>query len=128
RRIAESWANRFGTPLDSVDVIVHSTGGLVVRSYIESDAYGGSFTSPDMPAALDSLPLPTVNNFIMVGVPNRGASVSWNPLHNNWIGDSTLRVVVSSLIDRAYEEVAFNNNTIDGPVPITRDSILDADG
>ena len=30
--------------LDSVDIIAHSTGGLVARSYIQSDAYGGAFT------------------------------------------------------------------------------------
>jgi len=94
RQIAENWASRFHTPLDSVDVIVHSTGGLVVRSYLESDAYGGAFTSPNLPVGFNSLPLPRVNNFIMVGVPNRGAVLPWNPLHDNWNGDANLHFVV----------------------------------
>jgi triacylglycerol esterase/lipase EstA (alpha/beta hydrolase family) len=51
--------------MDAVDVIAHSTGGLVARSYIQSAAYGGFFNGTQK--------LPTFENLIMVGVPNRGA-------------------------------------------------------
>jgi hypothetical protein len=135
RKAAEAWASRFGpgTPLDSVDVIVHSTGGLVTRAYMESDAYGGSFVSPEF----GTLPLPRVNNFIMVAVPNRGSTMPWNPLRDNFIGDfidgnpqgaANIQLVFSSLVDRAYQEV-LHGGIIHGPVPssdIILSSILDA--
>ena len=44
RQAAEAWQRDHpGKTLGSVDVITHSTGGLVARSYIQSDAYGDTF-------------------------------------------------------------------------------------
>ena len=63
---AESFNEEYpGVPLDSVDVIAHSMGGLVVRAYIQSTAYGGS-----VPWALATTRLPKINDFVMIGTPN----------------------------------------------------------
>ena len=124
RQAAEAWAASSDAPLDAVDVIAHGAGGLIARAYIESDAYGASFNSP----AFGALPLPKINNFIMVGVPNRGMTLPWNPLHNNFSGDPKTQFIFSSVIDRAYKQVVDAGATIGGPSPITRASILDGNG
>ena len=99
-----------------VDVIAHSMGGLLTRCYIESPAYGGTL--------IDGRKLPKINQFIMVGVPNRGTSKAWNPLHDNWNGDPAYSLVLSKLLARAWLKVK-SGLTIDGPTPITLSSITD---
>src|SRR5205823_1085139 len=69
-----------GIELPDVDIVCHSTGGPVTRTYIESGAYGGEFV--DLSRGL--MHLPRVHDLVMVGVPNRGASKAWNPLHDNF--------------------------------------------
>jgi triacylglycerol esterase/lipase EstA (alpha/beta hydrolase family) len=81
RKATESWAVRHpGVPLEKVDVVAHSTGGLVTRTYIQSDAYTGTFHSS---ALGRDLTLPKVGQFFSLAVPHRGASKAWNPLHDN---------------------------------------------
>jgi len=63
-RAVEEWTALTGAAPDSVDVVTHSTGGLVSRAYIQSDAYGDG--------------LPEINELIQVGVPNQGASAIYN--------------------------------------------------
>lgn len=89
----KGWRSQFpGIPddeipeLDSVDIIAHSTGGLVGRTYIQSDGYGQGFSFEDEGGKVIEANLPKVNNFFMLGVPNRGASLAWNPLNNNFLG------------------------------------------
>lgn len=84
-----------------VDIIAHSTGGLVARTYLQSQAYkqGG---------------LPEVNNFFMLGVPNRGASKPWNILQDNFSFDPAFRFVLSDVLADAYNYV-MNGGTITGP-------------
>lgn len=96
RVAAEVWASAYQAPLDSVDVIAHSTGGLVTRTYIQSTAYGGEYAT--------SKKLPRVKNFISVGVPHCGASKAWNPLHDNWGIDSSFRVVLSKLVILRHDD------------------------
>ena len=50
----------------------------------------------------------------MIGVPNRGASKAWNPLHDNWVVDPAFQVVLSKIINRAYKKV-LNGAVISGP-------------
>ena len=121
RRASERWeVDHPGRSLDEVDVIAHSTGGLVVRTYIQSPAYNATFTG--------SKRLPMVRNLLMVGVPNRGASKAWNPLHDNWNVERPYRLVLSKIIDGAFAKV-LSGRTINGPDhTITRASILDAQG
>lgn len=108
KQAADTWATNHpdDPPLDAVDVIAHSTGGLVARTYIESAAYGDAYA-----AGKD---LPRINNLIMVGVPNRGASKAWNPLHDNWGGDLAFQAVLSKIVNRAYQKV-LGGAVITGP-------------
>ncbi len=111
KRAAEAWLTNNGAPLDAVDVIAHSTGGLVARTYIQSPAYGEEYQAGRR--------LPKIRNLILVGVPNRGASKAWNPLNDNWGADVAYRVVLSKLLLQAWEKV-LDGGAIDGPPePIT---------
>jgi len=105
---SDQWAAHHGGDRpDSVDIISHSTGGLVARAYIQSDAYGGHVS-----AGYD---LPTVNDLFMVGVPNQGASKAWNMLHDDWDVETGFRVVLSKIVDEAYERLRGPNGFISGP-------------
>ena len=107
RKAAATWNARFpGQQLPKVNVIAHSTGGLVARAYIQSDAYG-QLTN-------DGVRLPEIDNFFMIGVPNRGASKAWNPLHDDWNVDISYRIVLSKILDRAFEKV-LQGRRITGP-------------
>jgi hypothetical protein len=117
-----AWSNdpkHHGRTLDSVDIIAHSTGGLVTRAYIQSAVYG---------QVVDSVRLPTVDNLIMLDVPNQGASKAFNPLfQNNWHADSSYILVLSKLVNLAYQKV-LSGLTVLGPSPaenITLASITD---
>jgi hypothetical protein len=97
-----------GLPLDSVDMIGHSTGGLVIRSYIQSDAYNGVFDG--------NRRLPRVNTFVMYDVPNRGAPKAWSFLNNDWLidfPDPTYPVVFRGTMNGAFQKV-INGGTISG--------------
>lgn len=112
------WQNKYpSTPLPSVDIISHSTGGLVSRSYIQSNIYNQEVPSTDYS-------LPQIYNLIMVGVSNRGASKAWNPLHDNWISDPIYRILLSKFVGAAYKQVTTLNNVITGPdYDISNDSL-----
>ncbi|MGH7898255.1 MAG: esterase/lipase family protein, partial [Candidatus Binatia bacterium] len=115
RQAAERWESDYpGETLDKVDVITHSTGGLVARSYIQSPAYGAAYSGTKT--------LPKIENLIMVGVPNRGASKAFNPWHDNWVVDPSFQVVLSKIVNRAYQKV-LGGETIVGPQPIDLASI-----
>jgi Ca2+-binding RTX toxin-like protein len=99
--------------LDSVDIIGHSTGGLVARSYIQSDAYEKLITFTDDNGNTISTKLPKVNNFIGLGVPHRGASLAWNPMNNN-IDSGATSLFIGTIAGAAYQKtkkgktIAFN--------------------
>jgi uncharacterized delta-60 repeat protein len=122
REAANRWRVDYDEELEYVDVIVHSTGGLVTRSYIQSGAYG------DVYDAVNNYKLPRIRNFMMIGVPNRGASKAWNPLHDNWIADPAYRFVLSKIVNRAFQKIK-KGYDISGPdYYITWGSILDSLG
>ena len=108
RQASQEYRAKYGAELDAVNIVAHSTGGLVVRAYIQSAAYGGVYD------AGNNYSLPTIDQFIMVGVPNRGASKAWNPIHDNWIADVAYRAVLSKIINRAYQKV-LAGQVIQGP-------------
>jgi Ca2+-binding RTX toxin-like protein len=118
KQAADAWQATYGVPLDKVDIIAHSTGGLVTRAYIQSAAYGNG--------------LPEIDNFIMLAVPNRGASKAWGPLHDNWVVDAAFKVVLSKILDAAYDKLVSGAVPfIEGPTPATRifrADILDGSG
>lgn len=126
RRAAEEWDEAYpGTPLDGVDIIAHSNGGILTRSYIQSDAYGGTFTS----SIGRTLQLPEIDHFIMIGTPNRGASKSWNTLHDNWIVDMSSALVLAKMMKIPYKWVTQDGRSIRGPEgEITLATITDDQG
>ncbi len=120
KKACERWGLEHNEELDSIDVITHSTGGLVTRSYIQSNAYGDIYDS------MNNYRLPKIRNFVMIGVPNRGASKAWNPSQDNWIADIAYIAVLSKIINRAYQKV-IQGVTIPGPdYNITLGSILNS--
>ena len=98
-----------GVPLDSVDVVAHSTGGLIARAYIQSAAYGDN-----VPWSGATTKLPKINNLIMIGVPNLGAPKAFNILNNNWIDDPVYEYVFSRIVLMAYLRLEAGG-TISGP-------------
>lgn len=105
----ESWARSHnGQYPQDVDVIAHSTGGLVTRVYIQSDAYGQV-----MPGGAYNLP--KVHDFVMMGVPNRGVSKAWNALLDDWSLDNSSKVVLSKILYAAYQILATPGGKITGP-------------
>jgi len=122
KQACEKFRLDYGMELDSIDVIAHSTGGLVTRTYIQSNAYG------DVYDISNNYKLPKIRNFIMIGVPNRGASKAWNAIHDNWIADWTYQFVLSKIVNSAYQKV-LRDQTITGPdYDITKNDILDSLG
>lgn len=120
---AERWrADHDGEVLDSVDIIAHSTGGLVARVYLQSAAYGAHYRSADGKAVR----LPRVNQFIMVAVPNRGASLPWQALHNNFRRDDPMsKYVMARIITASYNKL-LRLQIIYGPdYDITFESVRD---
>ena len=112
--------------LDSVDIIAHSTGGLVARSYIQSDGYGKVFTDDNG----KQVNLPTINNFISIGVPNRGASQAWRPTQNDFYSRKGLnpvanqgRFLLRTILSSAFEKVTRE----DDPATITLSGYNDSE-
>ena len=101
----EQWKSQFpaGEPipeLESVDVIAHSAGGSVARSYIQSTAYSDpNFT------------LPKVNNFITLGVPFRGSPAPYKILSNDFISDPSY-AFLGNAMKFARDKVTKKNQTI----------------
>lgn len=95
---ADSWnAAHPDEPLDSVNVIAHSTGGLVTRAYIQSDAYGDVYNGVDH--------LPKIDQFVEYDVPNFGASKAWNILHDNFGIDFAYKYVLRKIVSAALAKV-----------------------
>ncbi|NIV31075.1 MAG: hypothetical protein GWN58_16755, partial [Anaerolineae bacterium] len=69
------------------------------------------------------VPLPKVRNLIMVAVPNRGAALPWQAMHNNFIRDLASKAVMSKLLANSWFKVQ-KGRTINGPpAPITPQSV-----
>jgi Putative Ig domain len=119
KKAVDTWAAEHpdAQPLDSVDVIAHSTGGLIVRSYVQSAAYNGVYGQDPQG---DDLRLPKIDDFLMLDVPNEGASKAWNPLNDNFATGNTFldrftyEHVLAAIIEAAYTKLEFGF-TIQGP-------------
>ena len=82
-----AWSMLTGGAPAAVDVLTHSTGGLVARSYIQSAAY-------DAVASL--LPIHTL---IQTGVPNQGTGAPFVLLNNDFSAKSAARLLGKTLND-----------------------------
>ncbi len=97
-RAVSAWAaspSHLGETVASVDIVTHSTGGLVARSYIQSNAYEDSYGGRQ---------LPRVYNLVQVGVPNEGVSGTYNFLQNDFSQKLASRVL-GLLTGQAFELV-----------------------
>ena len=122
KQAAEKWRqNHDGEILDSVDIISHSTGGLVARVYIQGAAYGQHFRASDG----EAVPLPRVDNLIMVAVPNRGATLPWQAMNNNFVRDKESKYVMGKILAASYYKVLQGSSIEGSPAPITPESIRD---
>jgi hypothetical protein len=102
KQAAESWHAKHQQPLANVQIIAHSMGGLLARSYIQSTAYGDTFTSV---AAGRDLPLPTVSSLTMLGVPNQGGAGPFNGWQDNFFATAANAYVLSKVINHAWQKL-----------------------
>jgi autotransporter-associated beta strand protein len=104
---AQAWAAAFdGRALPAVNVITHSTGGLIARSYVQSPAYGQAFAPGQY--------LPKINDAVMMAPPNQGDSETWNYLHDDF-GNSFESRVMDLIVSLSYNAVAYHGQTITSP-------------
>ena len=103
-KAADDWLAATGTALTSVDIVAHSTGGLVARSYIQSVAYGADG-------------LPTVDDLVLSGVPSEGTADPWNMLLNDFDAKNASRVL-GRTVNNAYD-LLLGGHDIVGPAGTT---------
>ncbi len=117
KQAAQVWASTHGGAAPVVvDMITHSTGGLVARSYIQSSAYGESYGAGE---------LPEVNDLFQIGVPSQGVVQAFNFLADNF-GLSSSSRLAGLFANIAYQHV-LGGGTVTGPDGnITLDSIKTA--
>ncbi|MEW6158414.1 MAG: LEPR-XLL domain-containing protein, partial [Verrucomicrobiota bacterium] len=96
KQAAAAWSDLYeGAALPSVDIVAHGAGGLIARAYIQSTGYGGSYSGGT---------LPVVNNFVGVGVPNRGMVSPWILLNDEW-GQRDETKLLALTLDLAYTRI-----------------------
>ena len=86
-KASEDWMTRTGDTLQSVDLVTHSTGGLVARAYIQSDAYATGIK---------------VDDLVPAGVPSEGSSSVYNLLHNDF-SDKPASRILGRVVNEAWE-------------------------
>jgi hypothetical protein len=98
-----------------VDLVCHSTGGIIARSYIQSIAYNGRVYSEGK-----AYRLPKVRKIILLSVPSEGASFAWNPWHGNMINMQGFERA-GSIFKLVFDAVRNGYSDINGP-----DHIIDS--
>lgn len=93
-----------------IDLMGHSNGGLMTRAYIQSLAYGATFTDNGQ-----TYKLPTVDKTFLLAAPSLGASMAWS-VWNNDISSFALgsSEVLQLLLGLPYQEV-LGGETVTGP-------------
>jgi triacylglycerol esterase/lipase EstA (alpha/beta hydrolase family) len=95
-----------------IDMMGHSNGGLMTRSYIQSLAYGATITDNG-----ETYKLPTVDKTFLLAAPTLGASMAWAPWNND-IASFTLASteVIQLLLYTPYDAVINDGATIQSPL------------
>lgn len=115
------------TDLDYVDIVTHSTGGLIARAYIQSPAYGAEYR--DKQGILRHFP--KIRYLILGAAPNEGTAHSWRPWNGDF-QDVLSRFIPTTELQGRLAALAFvavkKGQNIRGPdYSITRASILQMD-
>ncbi|MGB8170655.1 MAG: LEPR-XLL domain-containing protein, partial [Chthoniobacteraceae bacterium] len=93
---ATTWNLLGNGSLPSVDLVTHSTGGLIARAYIESGAYGASYGGGKT--------LPKVFNFVESAAPNQGLAGTYLMLQDDFSQKASTRIL-GRTINAAYQAV-----------------------
>ena len=91
-----TWNLLGNATLPAVDMITHSTGGLIARAYIESAAYGATYGAGKT--------LPKVFNFVESAAPNQGAVGTYLMLQDDFSQKASTRIL-GRTINTAFQAV-----------------------
>ncbi|MFM8290542.1 MAG: dockerin type I domain-containing protein [Planctomycetia bacterium] len=110
----------------AIDLLGHSNGGLLSRSYVQSLAYGATFT-----AGGRTYSLPKVEDLVLLATPSLGSAITY-PFWNNDTSSFKLSLVladlniVGTILGPVYDEVVANAASVAGPDGrIDRAAIID---
>ncbi len=109
--IIKNWEKNQGRSVQKVDIIAHSMGGLVARTYIESiDFYGTGYHYTGSDYDND------VRNLIMLGTPNQGAYfaelfedvTNWQSINDMVVGGSFIDILNEGVNGHNYSVRYYN--------------------
>ena len=113
---ATTWAQEFdGRSLPAVNVITHSTGGVIARAYVQSPSYGQTLPS--------GITVPKINDAVMIAPANQGDPETWDYLNDNYSED-TLVQGMSLFIGLSYDDVVAGGTITSPNGNITLSSIM----
>lgn len=105
----------------AIDVLAHGLGGVLVRAYVQSDAYGTEVAGPSG----SEITLPRIRRLVLLSVPNRGEAGVWSAWHGDFANLSPPRRTAASKILPVAFQAARAGGTIPGEDgPIDRKAIL----
>jgi 6-phosphogluconolactonase (cycloisomerase 2 family) len=105
KQATQNWQTLTGAASTDVDIVTHSTGGLVARAYLQSAAYATANPPQD---------IPRVHNLVQVGAPEQGTASTFNFLEDNFSEKAASRVLAIGL-NQAYDLVTQQGMTVTGP-------------
>jgi hypothetical protein len=107
-----------------IDVLAHGLGGILVRTYLQSDVYGTQVARRDGAVVA----LPRIRRFVQVAVPNRGQAEAWNPWHDDFSHLSELRREITPKLLPIAFQAARVGNTLHGPDGRITRKVIERDG
>lgn len=108
--------------LKYVDVVTHSTGGVLARAYIQSPAYGAEYKD----ARGITRTLPKIRYLILGACPNEGTDHSWRPWNGDF-QDVLSGFIPTTEIEGRFTALAFAYVSAGGTIPGPDHNITKAD-
>ncbi len=100
REASDAWLAKTGTRPTEVDIAAHGVGAILVRGYIQSDAYQA--------VTNEGWTLPGVHDLTLIGAPNRGTVSALNHFDNDFATELstevTPRVITAATLSAAYKQ------------------------
>ncbi|MFC1859817.1 LEPR-XLL domain-containing protein, partial [Thermodesulfobacteriota bacterium] len=91
KQASDAWEAVTGSAPTEVDIVTHSTGGVIARAYLQSYAYTEASTTD----------LPDVYTLVQVGVPAQGTGAAFGMLQNDFSLKTSSRLF-GRIIDIAW--------------------------